>query len=115
MASGTAFDADTPQDDPTPWGRHVIWGNQLVGGDALAAVTFASDVAWGATAVAGTNVVTSTDVGGVVSATDCSADLDCDNIVWGTNVLDAGEDVVWSPAIRRERVTATDDPAGGQA
>jgi len=128
MGAGNAgLDAGTPQDDPTAWGRRVIWGNQVVGGDALAAVALGSDVAWGATTVSGTSVVSSTDSDGdgdpsttvgaanIVWGTDCSGDTDCDNIVWGTNVLDAADDVVWSPAIRRQRITATDDPTGGQA
>jgi serine protease AprX len=97
MAAGTAaLDAGTPQDDPTPWSRRVIWGNQLVGGDALAAVALGADVAWGATAAAGTNVVSSAD-----------SDGGGDNIVWGTNVLDAADDVVWSPARRNSQLPTT--------
>jgi len=112
MVSGpAAFDANLPQDDPTPWGRHVIWGNTLIGGDALAAVALGTDVSWGATAVQGTSVVSSAevDVAGPSTATGAG------NIVWGTSGLDASDDVVWSPAIRRQRFTAADDPTGGHA
>src|SRR5262249_43728626 len=94
MAEGTAaLDANTPQNDPTPWGRHVIWGNELVGGDALAAVAMGTNVAWGATAVPGETVVRSAAAGG---DGDPSAPLGVNDIVWGTNLLDAADDVVWS-------------------
>jgi serine protease AprX len=119
LANGpAAFDADTPQDDPTPWGRHVIWGNERVGGHALAAVGLGTNIAWGATSIPGTSDVSSADVDGdvdnIVWGTDCAADVDCDNIVWGTGALDPADDIVWSPAIR-PRVPATEDAIGGQA
>ena len=64
----------------------MIWGNQRVGGDALAAVALGTDAAWGTTAVVGTDV---------------------DNIVWGTNVLDPTDDVIWSPVRRNPQLPAS--------
>jgi subtilisin family serine protease len=97
MAAGIVFDAGTAQDDPTPWGRHVIWGNTLVGGDALAAVALGTDVAWGATTVAGANVVSAAGSNGA-----------SDRMVSGTNVLDAADDVVWSPVRKTPQRPMTD-------
>src|SRR5262249_41755488 len=82
-------------------GRHLIWGNQLVGGDALAAVALGTDTTWGATVVPGANVVSST-----------VSDTDVDNIVWGTSVLDAGDDVIWSSDGSDSRLPTTNSHAG---
>jgi len=100
LAAGVVFDAGTAQDDPTPWGRHVLWGNTLVGGDALAAVALGTDVAWGASAVAGTNVVSA-----------AGSDGASDRMVSGTNVLDAADDVVWSPVKKTPQLPTTNSQA----
>ncbi len=98
MAAGSSkLDAQQPGSDPTPWCRHVIWGNYLVGGDALTAAAWATGVTWGATGVAG-----------------ASTDGNVDNVVWGTNVLDERNDIVWGPVIHRDsRIAITDAPTPG--
>jgi serine protease AprX len=121
MANGAALDGDAVQDDPTPWSRHVIWGNHLVGGSALAAGAWSTDVAWGepgaTTSTAGddTNIVW----GSACDGADCdpSTSLGKANIVWGNNALDAADDVVWNPVIRRQsRLPAVvDAPASAPA
>jgi subtilisin family serine protease len=140
MSSGAAtLDANTPQNDPTPWSRRVIWGNHLVSSDALGAGAWAADVTWGAdgvkisstgadavnlvwgTACGGANCDSSTASTGLIWGTACEPGVVCGSLdgsdaattLWGAlgaNAVDPADDIVWSSLIRSQSRAPAVDP-----
>jgi subtilisin family serine protease len=104
----------------TPEGEHVTWGT-VTGSDPSSSLVDprlwgtsgeADNIVWG-TGTDSDNIVWGTVCGG----SDCvpAASLRTSNIVWGTNILDESQDIVWGPAIRREpRIAAADPPPVSQ-
>jgi len=98
---------DTGSDPSTTLGAesdNIVWGTECGGGDC-------DNIVWGTTCDASEcdNIVWGTSEDG---EGDPSTSLGAGNIVWGTNVLDDTENVLWgAPAIRRNSRVVLTDPS----
>jgi serine protease AprX len=84
----------SPYPDKSGWSKHIFWGNYRVTGGVLTpgGTAWSGNVTWG---------VMQTPAGqNVVWGESCSAsDPNCDNVVWGNNLVwgnsDPNDNVVW--------------------